>query len=144
MMRGVVSSRLVDNPELVADIAAAAIAAAAMVRGGLPREQAARWCHDFIRERTSYRQEGPDAQTSRMPWRLIADGVGDCKSQAIFTAALCARSGCRVFLRFATLPGDTEPGHVYAVVDGVPSDPLLEYGQECAYISAIDVPIPNT
>lgn len=143
MMHGVISSREVNNPELLADIAAAAIAAARSVRGGLPREWVAHACWQFIREETQYHEEGPDAQTSRMPWRFIRDGVGDCKTQAIFTAALCASSGCRVLLRFVTLPGDTEPGHVFAVVDGIPSDPLLPFGTECNYIRAIDVPIPN-
>jgi len=137
-LHGVLSDRQVDNPGLVADVVAAAKEAARMVAGGLPRKDAARLCHAFIRSHTRYHEETPDAQMVRMPWRFVADGVGDCKSQAIYTAAVCAASGCRVLLRFVVLPGDDEPGHVYAIVDNLPSDPLLPYGEECDYIRAVD------
>jgi transglutaminase-like putative cysteine protease len=141
-MHGVILSAEVDNPGLVAVTAAAARIAAKHVRGGLPRSKAARMCHAYIRGHTRYLEEtDPDAQLPRMPWRFVADGVGDCKSQAIYTAAVCAASGCRVVLRFATLPGETEPGHVYAVVDNFVADPLLPFGEECPYIVALDIPI---
>jgi len=140
-MRGALLSADVNNPELVAMTVATAEAAVGMVAGGLARAEAPVLCWLFVRHFTRYEEEGPEAQQIRLPWRFVADGVGDCKSQAIYTAAVCAASGCRVALRFATLPGDEEPGHVYAVVDGVPVDPLLEFGKECAYIAAVDYPL---
>lgn len=140
-MRGALLSADVDNPELVAMTVAAAQEAVRKVVGGLPAGLAPRLCWWYVRHFTRYEEEGPDAQMIRLPWRFVDDGVGDCKSQAIYTAAICAASGCRVALRFATLPGDVEPGHVYAVVDGVPVDPLLEFGEECSYIAAVDYPL---
>lgn len=134
----------VTNAELVALVAAAAVEASKAVAGGLPREDAPRMCWEYVRHGTRYLEEtDPNGQLPRMPWRFAADGVGDCKSQAIYIAAVCAASGCSVVLRFATLPGDTLPGHVYAVVDNSPVDPLLSYGAECSYIAALDVPVPT-
>lgn len=141
-MSGTAFSGTVTNAELVQLVAIAAQTGAECVRGGLPRSEAARMCWEYVRGCTRYLEEtDPDAQLPRMPWRFMADAVGDCKSQAIFTAALCAASGCDVVLRFVTLPGDIEPGHVYAVVDNIPADPLLDFGQECPYIRHLDIPI---
>lgn len=140
-LAGVLSDGHVSNAQLIGDVVAAARESARCVRGGLDRATAGRQCWDYVRAATRYHAETPDAQLVRLPWRFVADGVGDCKSQAIFVAALCAASGCTVVLRFVTLPNDSAPGHVYAVVDGIPVDPLLEYGQECPYIRASDYPI---
>lgn len=143
-MRDVLLTVDVDNPGLVALVADAARAAALDVVGGLPRRDAARLCWEYIRHHTTYLEEtNPFEQLPRMPWRFVKDGVGDCKSQAIYTAALCAASGCRVFLRFVTMAGDTEPGHVYTIVDNIPVDPLLPFGTECPYIASLDIPIPT-
>lgn len=138
---GVLWSRDVDNPQLVDDVVRGARYAVRVTRGGLSRASAARECWNFIRACTVYREDGPDAQIIRMPWRFVADGVGDCKSQAIYTAGVCANSGCDVQLAFATLPGDDEPGHVYAIVDGVVCDPLLHFGEEVSYIRRHVVPL---
>lgn len=138
-LHGIVTDRQVENADLVADVCAAAQYAAGVVAGGLPRANAARLCHDFIRSHTRYLVEDAAAQLVRLPWRFVADGVGDCKSQAIYTAAVCAASGCRVALRFVTFAGEDEPGHVYAIVDNLAVDPLLPYGRECAYIRRVDV-----
>ncbi len=140
--RNAIVDHTVDNPGLVSDVAHAAAVAARMVNGGLPREDAAWMAYTYVRDHLRYREEtDPEGQMIRMPWRFIADGVGDCKSQAVFIAAVCAASGCKCVLRFATLPGDEEPGHVYAIVDGTVADPLLEFGRECDYIRSHDVPI---
>jgi hypothetical protein len=135
--------RETDNPGLVADVVRGARYALPRTRGGLPRREAARECWDFIRTCTRYVEETPDAQVIRMPWAFVREGVGDCKSQAIFVGVVCARSGCRVLLRFIIHPGETQPGHVYAVVDGVPSDPLCDFGKEFPYIRCLDVPLTN-
>jgi len=140
---GAIVSHQVDNAGLIADVVAAARVAAGLVAGGLPRDQAGPLAWAYAKAHTRYLEEtDPDMQTPRMPWRFVADGVGDCKSTAIYIAAVCAASGCEVLLRFVTLPGDTLPGHVYAVVDGIPCDPLLELGEECLYIRGLDFRIP--
>lgn len=140
-IHGVLKYGDLTNDELIADVAAAAMVAADCIRGGMPRASAARTVWRFVKFGTWYKEEGPEGQFVRMPWRFLSDGGGDCKSQAVFIAAMCAASGCRVVLRFVTLPGDTQPGHVFAVVDGQPVDPLLDFGKECAYIRAVDIPI---
>jgi len=137
---GAIVSHDVDNAGLVADVWAAAQVGAQTVRGGLPRHRAARMAYMYCRDHAAYLEEtDPDQQLPRMPWRFVADGVGDCKSTAIFIASVCRAAGCRVALRFCTFAGDNEPGHVYAVIDGRPVDPLVPFGQECPHVSAFDL-----
>ena len=112
------------------------------VRGGLPRDQAAAMCHRFLKEFVEY---VPDMghQMVRMPWRTVEDGEADCKSQAVFVAAMCGASGCRVSLRFVRWAGEDYFGHVYAMVDGSPCDPLCDLGAEDPFAQCIDVPITD-
>lgn len=141
-MRGIhaiLSDNEADNIELAQTVAIAAAAAVPFLQP-LPRNDAARLCWRMIAHHVGYFPEY-GVQMVRMPWRLLADGVGDCKSQAVFIGSMCARSGCAVVIRFVQLPGTDYFGHVFAVVDGVPVDPLLEYGAECDYLSACDVRI---
>lgn len=134
-MTGVLRHRInADNHDLISDVIAATRTAVKKVRP-LPRGDAARLCHAFLQGEINYIEEKGD-QYTRMPWRTIADGRGDCKSFAVFVASLCAASGCRASLRFVKLPGDDHFGHVYAVIDGIAVDPCLEFGEECAYIAS--------
>ena len=87
----------------------------------------------YVRDRTRYAAERGD-QYIRTPRAFVRDRVGDCKTQAVFIAALCARAGHSVVLRYIISDGNAHYSHVYAVVDGVPVDPLLEYGQQCRYL----------
>lgn len=103
----------------------------------IARTDAAETVHAFAREAVRYEREDGD-QLIRMPWRTIADGVGDCKSLAVLVASLCAAAGCRVVLRFAQFPGEDWYGHVYAVVDGVAVDPELEFGKEVLSSAHLD------
>lgn len=95
----------------------------------IPRERAARVVHNFAREAITYRKETGD-QLTRMPWRSIEDGEGDCKSLAVLVGSLCRAAGCDVVLRFVRYPGEDHFGHVFAIVDGVPVDPELPFGME--------------
>lgn len=108
----------------------------------LSRRGAARIAHAYAQDAVQYELESGD-QLIRMPWRTIEDGVGDCKSLAVLVAALCAAAGRSVVLRFVRFPGESWYGHVYAVVDGVPVDPELDFSKEVIYWSRLDVPIRN-
>lgn len=83
----------------------------------------------FVRYLTEYRPDEFD-QHIRTPRRFVRDRVGNCKSHAILVATLCKAAGHSVALRFVDQGGGYW-SHVYAVVDGVPVDPLLEFGREC-------------
>lgn len=94
------------------------------------------WC--YLREAVQYIAETGD-QYIRHPWRTIEDGRADCKSQAVFVAGICGPLGCRVELCFAHLPGALHLGHVYPVVDGVPVDALLPFGDEVPSATVVRV-----
>lgn len=106
----------------------------------ISRADAARLVHAYARAMVRYEREDGD-QLIRMPWRTVADGVGDCKSLAVLVASLCAAAGCRVALRFVRFENENWYGHVYAVVDGVVVDPELHFGEEVLYSSRKDVTI---
>lgn len=128
-----------DNDTLVRWTTNAARAAWPLIEwpASIPPDEAAFTAWQFARECVRYEREDGD-QLIRMPWRTLADGVGDCKSLAVLVASLCAAAGRNVQLRFVEFPGEDWFGHVYAVVDNLPVDPELEYGEEVAYISALD------
>lgn len=128
-----------DNADLVRLTARAARSAWPRIvwPDGLPREDAARIAHAYARDVVQYVKEDGD-QLIRMPWRTVADGRGDCKSLAVLVAALCAAAGRSVALRYVAYPGEDWYGHVYAVVDGVPVDPELDFGKEVLYCAAIE------
>jgi hypothetical protein len=113
-----------------------------MRKPSMSRKRAPRSCWEFLRHCIAYVPEYED-QMIRMPWRTIKDGRADCKSQSVFTAAVCHAAGCNVELRIVQLHGDEHFGHVYAIVDGTPVDPLLPYGTEVSYIGSETIPIGN-
>lgn len=103
----------------------------------LPLTDAAPIMHEFTRRLIAYDREDAD-QLIRMPWRTVEDGTADCKSTAILIASVCAKAGRSVALRFVQYPGEDWFGHVYAIVDGVPVDPELDFGEEVVYSSRLD------
>lgn len=107
---------------------------------GIPRRDAARIAHAYAQDVVQYVREDGD-QLIRLPWRTVEDGQGDCKSLAVLVASLCAAAGRKVSLRFAQFPGEDWFGHVYAVVDGVPVDPELDFGEEVLYLARRDAVI---
>jgi hypothetical protein len=130
----------VDNARLMHLVTAVARASAQTV-GRAPRHvQLPVMCWDYVRNCTAYKAERGD-QYIRTPRAFVRQRIGDCKSQAVFIGALCKRAGHQVTIRYVIKPGDSHYGHVYAVVDGVPVDPLLPYGSECRYIWRHDEPL---
>ena len=73
-------------------------------------------------------------QIIRRPNALVLEGVGDCKSTAVFIGSICKAAGMDVRLAFIKTAERPWYSHVYAIVDGVVVDPLLDYGEECDYI----------
>lgn len=140
--RALVWRRNASNADLVQMTVAAARMAAAVVQwpDGLPRQRAARIAHDFARRSVRYVREDGD-QLIRLPWRAIADGQGDCKTLSVLVASIGAAAGRSVALRFVQYPGESWFGHVYAVIDGTPVDPELDFGAEVVYLHRLDIAI---
>ena len=122
----------VSNGDLVRLTVKAARMAARRMRWPrqLPREDAARLLWRYVKGRVKYRAEGPHEQTVRLPSATVKERRGDCKSSAVFIAAGAKAAGHRAALRFVKQGGGAYWSHVYAVVDGVPVDPLLSFGSE--------------
>ena len=136
-----VASRRVDNLRLARDVYYHATVAARWV-GGIPGWNSEQ-IHDWVQRTIKYREDtDPNNQRLRMPWATVQEGAGDCKSTAILIAALAAASGRRAALRFVDQRGEGWD-HVYAIVDGIPMDPLLSAGKEVDYLCRYDIKIPN-
>lgn len=131
------------NGDLVKWVTLAARAAVRSMRwpDQLPAEDAPRIVHQYIRERIRYKAEPPSDQVVRLPSATVKEGVADCKSTAVFIAGAAAAAGHHVVLRFIKQNGGPAWSHVYAVVDGVPVDPLMRYGAEAVSSQAKDVPL---
>ena len=104
---------------------------------GIPRRDAARAIHELARRRVRYVREDGD-QLIRFPWRALEDGQGDCKTLSVFVASMARAAGLPVRIRFVRYLGDDHFAHVYAVVDGIPVDPELSYGEEVTFESKMD------
>jgi len=129
---------------LVEDVTHAARIAAACTTwpAELPAKDAARLAHSFAASAVRYDAD-MGTQTIRMPWRSV-NSQGDCKSTAILIASLCAAAGRDVVLRFLQYePGPTWYAHVFAVVDGIPVDPLLPYGEQYDYLRKTETRISH-
>lgn len=127
---------------LVHDVTEAARMSAAALEWprGIPSKDAARIMHGVAADVRYVAEDG--VQMIRAPWITIQHGRADCKSTAVLIAAMCKAAGRRVQLKFLQYePGPTHWAHVYAVVDGVPADPLLDFGNEFPYFSAHTVTV---
>jgi hypothetical protein len=120
-----------DNAALVGAVVDAARNAADIVRWSDPpdRDRVPDLLHRYVRTCTKYRAEN-DTQVIRYPSALVRERVGDCKSTAVFIAALAAGAGCRSSVVFIRQQGKPWWSHVFAVVDGVAVDPLLPLSRE--------------
>lgn len=135
----------VDNDGLVTlTVNAARDAVAVLRRAGRPApcplDVLPRWCWTYCRDHANYHAE-QDTQYVRMPWAFVEDGVGDCKSTAVFIGALCRAAGANVKLRFTGEVANGPYSHVYAIINGTPVDPLLTYGVEAFSLRSLDYPL---
>jgi len=130
----VIARARVDNEKLVRMITGAARAAARNVAWNdrIPAGRLPGALHRYVRTRTRYSAEQGE-QIIRRPNAFRVLRVGDCKTTAVFIAALAAADGRRVELAFTKSNGEPWYSHVYAIVDGVVVDPLLSLGQEVPF-----------
>jgi hypothetical protein len=71
----------------------------------------------FIKNNIRYEADGVDEQKIKLPARLLSDGVGDCKSMALFAASVLSHYA-PVGFRYTSYRDNPTPTHVYCIVDG--------------------------
>ena len=128
----------VDNLELLGEICRAAVLALPLVSwpDALDRSRAPALVHAYMAGRSYF--EELDVQVIRLPRALVLDHSHDCKSSAVFAAAMLNAAGWPVVLRFITQPARPWWSHVYTVAGGVAVDPLLPLGDQAPYVSRFD------
>jgi len=75
--------------------------------------ETARNIYNFLKKEITYKADPEEAQLVKIPGRLVADKVGDCKSYSLFTAAVLGALGKPVNFRYASYTNSTTPSHVY-------------------------------
>ncbi|MCH9736003.1 MAG: transglutaminase-like domain-containing protein [Actinomycetia bacterium] len=123
----------VGNRTLVSQVTKHAREAASRVHWDSPLPNPVANIHHYLAGHIRYRAEGED-QIIRRPSALVALGVGDCKSTAVFAASLLKAHGVPVQLAFVKTADRPWWSHVYVIADGVVVDPLLPLGDECQYV----------
>lgn len=80
----------------------------------------------YVLDNTRYEEDGAFKQLVRSPARLMHDGVGDCKSMAIFCASCLTCLGVPCKFRFVSFtPNSEKASHVYVVTEsGINVDPV--------------------
>lgn len=80
----------------------------------------------YVLDHTRYEEDGAFKQLVRSPARLMHDGVGDCKSMAIFCASCLTCLGVPCKFRFVSFTeGVEKASHVYVVTEsGINVDPV--------------------
>lgn len=104
-------------------------------------EKTARAIWQFLNNKIDYKLDPDGEQNIYMPLRLIEQGGADCKSFAMFAAAMLAALGYNSGLRFASYDGGA-PSHVYAYSDNFIIDgclPFFDYEKE--YTNNLDFDI---
>lgn len=68
----------------------------------------------YLKNNIQYKADGSFHQKVKLPGRLIADGVGDCKSFSLFAASILSYYG-NVSFRYTSYSSDPTPSHVYVI-----------------------------
>lgn len=100
---------------------------------------------DYLVNHVRYLEDKPGYQFIKSPARLLADGVGDCKSMTLFLASCLHCLGVPHTIRFVNFDGGTQYTHVYVLahdgsriitLDAVERDPkgqpVYNYAREFA------------
>lgn len=88
--------------------------AAKLFRGATDRDSGENiW--NFLKDQIEYKADGDRNQDVRLPNRLLSDRRGDCKSFALFSAAILANLGIPVRFRYVSFSGSKTPTHVYTM-----------------------------
>lgn len=94
--------------------------------GRLEERQTAYNIWQYVLDHCRYEEDGAFKQLVRSPARLMYDGVGDCKSMAIFCASCLTCLGVPCKFRFVSFtPNSEKASHVYVVTEsGLNVDPV--------------------
>ena len=98
----------------------------------------------YVLDNVRYQEDFGVYQLVKTPARLISDGVGDCKSMAIFIASCLWCLGCDVVrFRFVSFDNSNIYTHVYVVathngetitidpVERINGQPVFNYARSC-------------
>jgi len=78
---------------------------------------------DFLKDNIFYVRDQDEEQIIKLPSKLLADKSGDCKSFALFTAAILKNLNIPFVFRYINQTGGNIPAHVYTVAYNG-SDPI--------------------
>lgn len=83
----------------------------------------------WLRENITYQRDPVQMQMIRLPGRLIADRVGDCKSYSLLAASVLKNLGYPVMFRYTSYKiGDPTKTHIYVVTFDKNSTPIVVDG----------------
>ena len=108
---------------------------------------------DYVLDHVRYREDGSEEQQIKTPARLLADGVGDCKSMSLFVASCLRCLDIPAVFRYVSFAADNVPTHVYVVtrsgividpVERVAGQPLFDYARPYTHKQDIDIMQPTT
>lgn len=100
--------------------------------------------YDFIKDNIDYEAEPTKYQTTRSFSRIIHDGWGDCKHNALLAASIGWNLGYNVIFRFVSYHSGSSYGHVYVLLQDPKTkksyiiDPLQSFDYEKNYNKKID------
>ncbi len=84
---------------------------------GRNEEETCRKIFDYIKANFQYSADGKE-QVIKLPSALLKYKVGDCKSYALFTAAILENLKIPYKFVFTSYNSNPIPGHVYVTTDG--------------------------
>ena len=100
----------------------------------------------YVIEKVQYREDPNGVQLVKTPARLIADGIGDCKSMSIFIASCLHCLGIPFVFRFVGWNREKIYNHVYIVanpntfnqiiidpVERIDGEPVFDYARDFVY-----------
>lgn len=114
---------------------------------GDDRTETARNIFNFLKQNVKYLKDDSEAQLIRMPSRFIADGEGDCKSFALFTAGALAALKMPVNFRYTSYSHSPIPSHVYTTTTDENGNEIIidavwnKFNGEKPYTNKIDKPM---
>lgn len=101
-----------------------------------------RWCRENIR----YERDPVHSQMIRLPGRLIADRVGDCKSYSLLVASVLKNLGYPVLFRYTSYRRDNPTKtHIYVICYDKSGTPIIvdgtykKFDAEAPFASKYDV-----
>lgn len=92
--------------------------------------------YDFLQSEIVYLRDPAEFQRIKLPSRVLSDRFSDCKSFALFTAAILAANGYPVKFKYAGYDSRKIPTHVYITTTGEHGRPVVidgvwkEYNRE--------------